>query len=212
MDPKRPEAGDLFGFNRYAYAANNPVLNTDPDGQQTLPAAVYQIDWSKPENRQAAAEVAGLYTSFVPVIGDIQNIADAYREPTALNIATAGVGLIPEVGGAAARSLKTAMATGKEGEAAVRAAYDIGEKTKITIGKNDRIPDGINTDTQVLSEVKNVGYQGYTSQLRDYATIASSLNLEFHLYTRPNTTLSAPLKKLIDEDVITHRHIPNNEK
>lgn len=34
-DPVYPAPGDLFGFNRYVYAENNPVMRTDPDGRQS---------------------------------------------------------------------------------------------------------------------------------------------------------------------------------
>jgi RHS repeat-associated protein len=34
-DPVGPTPGNVFTFNRYAYANNNPVIHTDPDGRQT---------------------------------------------------------------------------------------------------------------------------------------------------------------------------------
>jgi len=33
VDPVAPVPGDVFGFNRYAYTNNNPIINTDPTGE-----------------------------------------------------------------------------------------------------------------------------------------------------------------------------------
>jgi hypothetical protein len=90
---------------------------------------------------------------------------------------------------------KTAGQLGREGEAAVRALYNIGEKEAILINGRTRIPDGLTQDA--LSEVKNVQSLSATSQLRDYLQYAESNGLRFDLYTRPDTKLSGPLQQLI---------------
>jgi hypothetical protein len=80
---------------------------------------------------------------------------------------------------------------GRAGEAAVRAAVDIGPATRITVNGATRIPDGLTAS--VLSEVKNVGSLSYTQQLRDFAAFAQQTGRRFDLYVRPGTQLSGPL-------------------
>lgn len=108
------------------------------------------------------------------------------------------------------RAAKTAGQLGKEGEAAVRAVYNIGEKPAQSILMNGRarIPDGINELANTLSEVKNVGRLSFTRQLRDYAEYAQSQGLRFDLYTRPGAKLSGPLEDAIDNGFINHLPIP----
>ena len=43
-DPVGPASGNAFNFNRYAYANNNPIINTDPDGR--APAPWYVRAWA----------------------------------------------------------------------------------------------------------------------------------------------------------------------
>ncbi|HEU4583743.1 MAG TPA: SpvB/TcaC N-terminal domain-containing protein [Polyangiaceae bacterium] len=95
---------------------------------------------------------------------------------------------------------------GQAGEAAVRAAYNIGPKVIIRVAGRTRIPDGL-TST-VLSEVKNVRSLSYTQQLRDFAAYAAQNGLRFDLFVRPNTILSGPLAQEIANGVINLRFIP----
>lgn len=95
---------------------------------------------------------------------------------------------------------------GQAGEAAVRAAADIGEKTAIQVGGRTRIPDGLTSS--VLSEVKNVQSLSYTQQLRDFAQYSNDNGLRFDLYTKPDTKLSGPLQDAVDSGFIRRVDIP----
>lgn len=75
-----------------------------------------------------------------------------------------------------------------------------------TTKSGGRIPDGI-TDTH-LFEVKNVKYQSYTKQLREYLEFADKKNIDFILYLRPNTKVSKSLQSMFDSGRITRMNIP----
>ena len=36
VDPVGPTPGNIYSFNRYGYASNNPIMNIDPDGRQSV--------------------------------------------------------------------------------------------------------------------------------------------------------------------------------
>jgi hypothetical protein len=95
---------------------------------------------------------------------------------------------------------------GQAGEAAVRAAYNIGPKVAIKFAGRTRIPDGL-TRT-VLSEVKNVKSLTYTQQLRDFASFSRKTTRQFDLFVRPNTRLSGPLTDAVRGGDINLRYIP----
>lgn len=164
---------------------------------------------------QTALDVAG----FLPVIGTAADVVNAgiYAYNGSYGLAAISViGAVPLVGDAfaaaakgakLAKGAKSAGQLGKEGEAAVRGAYEIGEKAKLTINGRARIPDGLIPEKS-LSEVKNVEKLSYTRQLRDYSDYAKSQNLRFDLYTRPTTQLSGPLKQAILNGDINRINIP----
>jgi RHS repeat-associated protein len=124
-------------------------------------------------------------------------------------VAKAGeVGHAVWVGAEGARSGAGVVRVGQAGEAAVRSVADIGPKVAIDVAGRTRIPDGLNLETRVLSEVKNVGSLSYTQQLRDFAAHASANGLRFDLWVRPNTQLSGPLAKEVANGAIKLRVIP----
>lgn len=100
----------------------------------------------------------------------------------------------------------TAARLGQEGEAAVRAAANIGEKVPIQVAGRTRIPDGLTNS--VLTEVKNVQSLSYTQQLRDFASYARQNGLRFDLWVRPTTELSGPLADEVSSGAINLRFIP----
>ncbi len=113
---------------------------------------------------------------------------------------TVATGVAAKTGGAASVRL------GQAGEAAVRGAYDIGPKATAQIGGRTRIFDGLSDSA--VSEVKNVGSQSLTLQLRDSLSYAQSTGRRFDLYVRQDTYLTGPLRDAIGRGDIALRSIP----
>lgn len=110
--------------------------------------------------------------------------------------------------GPIASSGSVAYRTGKAGEDAVAAVYNIGSKRKISVNGRNRIPDGLTGDS--LNEVKNVATQSYTQQLRDFATYAKQQGIEFNLFVRSDTSLTGPLLKAAQAGDINILKIPGS--
>jgi RHS repeat-associated protein len=102
IDPVGPQSGNLYDYNRYAYANGNPIRNIDPDGRcvdaDFSCGAMVRAAGERPSSPQAA-EFA---VSLLPGVGDGVNIIQAYNDPSPGNVAIAVIGVIPEVGPAIA--------------------------------------------------------------------------------------------------------------
>ncbi|MEQ1967456.1 putative toxin [Xenorhabdus nematophila] len=181
-------AGTDGGLNLYAYVGNDPVNFIDPTGQ-----------WG---------ETVSLGLDALPVVGALKGGYEFFREPSWINAGVAVAGIVPG-GKVAAKGAKWASKAGREGEAAVKSVYNIGDKRKISVGEDRyRIPDGIHTIDKTLNEVKNVKRQGLTRQLKDYSAYAQEKNLDFNLFIRPDTKVSKPLQEQIDKGLIKRKDIP----
>lgn len=120
-DPVEPNGGNTFSFNRYAYVDNNPIMHTDPNGKQCA-----QCLYSPNENLDRQAEIqqaaSGIAldgsVGLLPVVGDAQNILEAYNNPSPFNIVIAVVGVVPEGGSAIAKVAKEAKAVDKAAKGA----------------------------------------------------------------------------------------------
>lgn len=114
----------------------------------------------------------------------------------------------PLFGGTTAKTLSI-RTVGELGEAAVRAAHDIGPKQMVQMFGRNRFPDGLLPG--VVSEVKNVARLSYTRQLRDYAAYAAANGMRFDLYVRAGggTQLSGPLRAAVEAgEVFLKEFIP----
>lgn len=109
-------------------------------------------------------------------------------------------GLTSKVAGS---GITNSRALGIAGEEAVGIS---GPKTANQVGGRTRFPDALTRTT--LEEVKNVKYQSFTSQLRDYSLYSQQNGLEMILHTRSTTTLSKPLQHSINNGLTTHKTFP----
>lgn len=110
VDPKVPEPGNLFGFNRYAYANNSPLNFVDPDGREAgytyLANGGMSISYMHREFHPAIVQGASLALDQVPIAGGIKGAIEAHNDPTLANIVGAAIGAAP--GGGIAKAIRSA--------------------------------------------------------------------------------------------------------
>lgn len=214
MDPVTANSVNGNNFNRYWYANNNPYKFSDPDGRQSVQGMI--DSGAEGCGRVSCAGWAALSATW-KVLGaeGISQIADKGWSGASTGDkvgagfeALAAIPLVGVMKGAATivRGGAEAVRVGQAGEAAVRAAVNIGEKSAITVGTRTRIPDGLTSS--VLSEVKNVKSLSYTQQLRDFTQFSQDKGLRFDLYIKPGAEISKPLQDAIDRGLINRLDIP----
>jgi hypothetical protein len=157
---------------------------------------------------QVDAGMRKLNTLSVESCGFVQSLAGWCEDAdlsTALPLIprTTSLGMVLAAIGAqmAARLMGTA------GERVVGAIINLPSNTRALAG-NGRIPDFINLANRTLYEVKNVGYQSFTAQLRDMSGWAINNGYRFQLWVNNATTLSSEVKRAEELGLIEiHRFI-----
>jgi RHS repeat-associated protein len=201
-DPLGFAAGDS---NLYAYVGSSPQNWVDASGLErdlrtgwpresaygAQPEHPVDMSLWAPE-LVAGSAVAVLATSGLALLAE-QALLGLLAGSLTSAEAVGAAGTAGAVGGQCMDAMGKARRAGKAGEDAVRAVTDLGSKVRIDVGDGFRVPDGINSTTRVLSEVKNVASQSYTQQLKDYAAYAQQNGLSFELWVRPTTQLTGPL-------------------
>jgi RHS repeat-associated protein len=191
-DPLGYGGGDT---NLYSYAADDPVDFTDPHGTDPLGGCVVgailgaaSTVLSGPKHSPGDIAISALAgCAFGAVASTVPFLLEYVLESALAEEAAGGM--------AAARL------AGIEGE--VEAGIDQAAKVRIpsmTDTAAYRVPDALTETT--LTEVKNVAYQSYTSQLRDFAQYASSTGRTFKLIVRTNTVLSRGLQRAVNSGQI----------
>jgi len=102
-----------------------------------------------------------------------------------------------------------AQSLGQTGETLAGIVKNTTHIPSLTGTASYRIPDQLIRSQSLLSEVKNVAYQAYTSQIKDYLLYAQQQGFKFELIVRQNTEFSKPLQRLIDAGrIIPQRYLP----
>jgi hypothetical protein len=104
--------------------------------------------------------------------------------------------------------LRRNQVLGRQGEVAAGIPKNTERIDSLSGTANYRVPDGLDHDAKVISEVKNVGKPSYTAQIRDFDLYAQQNGYTFELWLRPGVKPSGPLQEAIDAGRITRRDIP----
>lgn len=110
VDPAESKASSPAGFNRFAYANNNPTGNVDPDGRQTVPLEAYSRYWPGTESEKQSNYINGMAGTLVS-IAFVSNVFDNAPAGSGSG-AVASAGFPLEFTGAAALTKGASAAVG----------------------------------------------------------------------------------------------------
>ncbi len=187
-------------LNAYAYGADNPIRNTDKEG----------------EFLDVLADIAFIAYDTYRVVDAALTGGDVGREATALGAdamgalipGATGLGLsvrgVDKVGDVvkAVDRMSEVRSIGKAGETAAGIQKNSERIPSLTDTATFRIPDGLDHQKKILQEVKNTIYQPLTNQLKDFIGYTQKEGYTFDLFVRPDTQLSRPLQDVAESGVV----------
>ena len=176
--------------NSYSYAQDNPILNKDPNGRivQLLIAGALAFyggytagtdlydGYTNGNNGQFAWGVAGSALSVIPGETELKGGVDIAKDAASILAKNREAGVLGEKAAGIIKNTEKIPSTNKPG--------------------TSRIPDVLDHGTKVIGDVKNVNYQSFTSQLRDFSQYAQNNAYKFVLTVDQRTRLSQSIQQL----------------
>lgn len=190
-------------LNSYAYGRGNPIKYSDPQGtyiESGFDVAMFALSvqqfYQDPSWTNAGAVVldaGSIALPGVPAVGGI-----ALRSG--------------RVAGDAASLIAKNRAAGALGEQAAGIVKNTEKISSVTKPGTSRIPDVLDHGSKVIGDVKNVNYQSFTSQLRDFANYAQQNSYRFILTVDQRTQLSQTLQQISQKIEIIRKDLNNLTK
>ncbi len=181
--------GNIQGFNRYAYANNNPYKYVDPDGRTSQPFTmmrnqqnISRIKIYNPAFHQQATFAQGL--AVMAIAGAVSPVAAMSMEMAAISAGEAPI-----------ISNRT---RGLASEA--RVLSDLGltkNNLKVSTSEGNSIPDALTASLSV--EIKDTINVSLTRQLRIQTDAAGASGRKSLLVTGKNTNISRPAERAFNQ-------------